>query len=176
MSEVADTASALKTIDSLAVDVARMPRPRCVALDQQLEWRTAVHLHEARRQRREPRLDFAAAHEVGLEHEARACLDALLGERKHDAEGRRAEPLRPGEVARAEPVEERLLDRVLRDQRQVEPRCELARDRRLPRRRRPRYDHQPRRLHQAGLRGKKAAEDVLEDAAVAEVLPLARRV
>jgi hypothetical protein len=78
--------------------------------------------------------------EVRLEREAPAETERFLGQREHDLECRRPEALRPGEVAGAEPLEQSLLDRVLRDQRQAEPHREPARDRRLACGRRPR-DH-----------------------------------
>jgi len=80
------------------------------------------------------------------EAEARlARARGLVDERAEDEIRRRTESRRPRRIARPELVEERLLDRVLRDQRQVEECGELACNRRLPRRRGPLDDDDDRR-------------------------------
>ena len=104
-------------VDPLRIDMPRVPLACGLTLEQHLERRAAVHLDEAGAQSCNPLL--ATPDEVRLEHEAGAGGHRLLRDRKHREVGRFAEPLRPREVTGAEPVEERLLDRVLSNQRQT---------------------------------------------------------
>src|SRR5690348_2691869 len=99
-----------------------MPRgSRAVALQQDLERRMAVDLQRAvRRQLGEPPL-VAAAEEVRLRDRGQAGLEHIAHEQEDEWVDGAAERLRPLDVPDAERVEQRLLDLVLLDQRQLEP-------------------------------------------------------
>src|SRR6476646_6348840 len=138
----------LQGVDALCVDVAGVALALAVSLEQHLERRAAMYLHQADRERCESGFDLAPAHEVRLDDDTRSGGDRVLEQRDHREVGPDAQPLRPREVAGADAVEERLLDRVLRDQRQAELFGDNPRDRCLAGRRRPGYDHQQRRVHE----------------------------
>jgi hypothetical protein len=76
-----------------------------------------MDLHEpVRGERRE--LGLLIAEDVRLDDDGNACGERRPGQREDECEGRRAEAAGRFDALRAEGVVERLLDLVLRDQRQ----------------------------------------------------------
>jgi len=121
--------------------------PVAVALDEDVERRVAVKLHGAVRwQLGEARL-VVAAEEVRLGHERPPGGEQPAHEQEHQRIDGAPEALRPLDVADAERVEQRLLDLVLLDERQLEAHRQGARQRRLARRGHARDDDQERRPH-----------------------------
>ena len=89
-----------------------------------------VHLDDVRGRKR---LEPVREPKVALDDHRDACGQELAHDQELQAERRRTESLRAAAVARElERIPERLLQRVLRDQRQPEPRLQFAGDRRLP--------------------------------------------
>jgi hypothetical protein len=83
--------------------------------------------------------------EVPVDDDGPAALELAFQRPPHERERRATELLRPGDVTRAERLEERLLDRVLGDQRKSEPVGDEAGDERLAARRRARHEDDRRR-------------------------------
>jgi hypothetical protein len=90
--------------------------------------------------------------EVRLDDRRDADAEQLAEVKEEQREGRPPEPLRPGAVAGAERVEQRLLEVVLRDEREPELPGERAGDRRLARTRRSRDDDEERLAQGASRR------------------------